>query len=203
MSPRVTEDRKHETHERILAAAEELFLTRGLNETSMNDIVEATGLSKGALYNHFEGKEELILAIHERKVEETIEQFTGSTPVAMSAMEKLSRLADLALRLDAHPRTFQASNFEFMAAVSRNPAARPAINKRHSRLTGFIKAMVEEGQASGEFREDVDAGQVAAILFAAAEGLNYHWATTERPFDPVRVKAALLDLIIDGLGGRR
>jgi len=203
MSPRVTEDRKHETHERILAAAEELFLTRGLNETSMNDIVEATGLSKGALYGHFEGKEELILAIHERKVEETIEQFTGSTPGAMSAVEKLGRLADLALSLDAYPRTFQASNFEFMAAVSRNPAARPALNKRHSRLTGFIKVVVEEGQASGEFREDVDAGQVAAILFAAAEGLNYHWATTERPFDPARVKTTLLDLIINGLGGRR
>jgi AcrR family transcriptional regulator len=202
MSPRVTEDRKHETHERILAAAEELFLTRGLKETSMNDIVEATGLSKGALYSHFDGKEELILAIHERKIEETIEQFTGSIPGAMGTMEKLSRLADLALSLDAYPRTFQASNFEFMAAVSRNPAAQPALNKRYSRLTGFIKAIIEEGQASGEFREDVNAGQVAAILFAAAEGLNYHWATTERPFDPVRVKAMLLDLIIDGLGGR-
>jgi len=203
MSPRVTEDRKHETHERILDAAEELFLTRGLNETSMNDIVKATGLSKGALYSHFDGKEELILAIHERKIEETIEQFTGSTPGEMNSVEKLTRLADLALSLDAHPRTFQASSFEFMAAVSRNPAAWPALNKRHSRLTGFIRAVVEEGQASGEIREDVDAGQVAAVLFAAAEGLNYHWATTERPFDPVRVKATLLDLIIDGLGGRR
>jgi AcrR family transcriptional regulator len=203
MSPRITEERKRETHERILATAENLFLTRGLNETSMNDIVEATGLSKGALYSHFNGKEELILAIHERKVEEAIEQFTGSIPEGLSSVEKLSRLADLALSLDAHPRTFQAANFEFMAAVSRNPAARPALNERYSRLTGFIKAIVEEGQASGEFREDADAGQVAAILFAAAEGLNYHWATTERSFDPVRVKAALLDLIIDGLGGRR
>jgi AcrR family transcriptional regulator len=203
MSPRVTEDRKHETHERILDAAEELLLARGLNETSMNDIVEATGLSKGAIYSHFDGKEELILAIHKRKVEEMIERFTGSTPEAMSTTEKLGRLADLTLNLDAYPRTFQASNFEFIAAVSRNPAAMPALNMRHSRLTGFIKAVVEEGQASGELRGDVDAGQVAAILFAAAEGLNYHWATTEHPFDPVTVKAALLDLIINGLGGRR
>jgi len=118
-------------------------------------------------------------------------------------VEKLGRLADFALNLDAHPRTFQASNFEFMATVSRNPVARPALNKRYSRLTGFIEVIIEEGKAAGEFREDVDAGQVAVILFAAAEGLNYHWATTEHPFDTTRVKAALLDLIMDGLGGRR
>jgi len=203
MSPRVTGHRKHETHEKILDAAEELILKRGLNETSMNDIVAATGLSKGALYSHFDSKDELILAIHERKIDETIDQFTGSTLDAISTIEKLSHLADLALSLDAHPKTFQASNFEFMAAVSRNPAARLSLNVRHSRLTGFIEAVIEEGQAKGEFRGDVDAGQVAAILFAAAEGLNYHWATTERPFDPVEVKSTLLNLLINGLGGRQ
>ena len=54
------------TVERILAEAARLFLQKGFEKTSMQDIMDATGLSKGAIYHHFASKEDILLRIGER-----------------------------------------------------------------------------------------------------------------------------------------
>ncbi len=54
------------TREALLAAARELFGTRGYGETSLDAIVAAAGVTKGALYHHFSGKEELFGAVFEQ-----------------------------------------------------------------------------------------------------------------------------------------
>ena len=51
------------TKERILEAALTLFAERGCGGTSMRDIAEALGITKGALYRHYEGKEAIFAAI--------------------------------------------------------------------------------------------------------------------------------------------
>ena len=58
------------TVERILAEAARLFLQKGYEKTSMQDIMEGTGLSKGAIYHHFSSKEDILLRIGERMGEE-------------------------------------------------------------------------------------------------------------------------------------
>lgn len=54
------------TKEKILAEATRLVQQKGFEATSMNDLVEATGLQKGCLYFHFSGKDDLLLAILEK-----------------------------------------------------------------------------------------------------------------------------------------
>lgn len=56
----------HQTAERILAAAEPLVLQRGFAGTSLDDILKATGLTKGAFFHHFKGKADLARALVER-----------------------------------------------------------------------------------------------------------------------------------------
>src|SRR5699024_1042626 len=58
------------TVERILAEAARLFLQKGYEKTSMQDIMEGTGLSKGAIYHHFSSKEDILLRIGGRMGEE-------------------------------------------------------------------------------------------------------------------------------------
>lgn len=48
------------TKKKILATATELFLTKGYDQATMQDIMDATGLSKGALYHHFKSKQEIL-----------------------------------------------------------------------------------------------------------------------------------------------
>jgi AcrR family transcriptional regulator len=72
------------TRAKLLDAARALFGTRGYNDTSLDDIVAAAGVTKGALYHHFEGKEDLFRALFEqikREVSETVgATFLGPDP---------------------------------------------------------------------------------------------------------------------------
>ena len=61
------------TVEKILDAAERLFLERGFERTTIQDIVdELGGLTKGAVYHHFKSKEEILDAVSDRMFSETI-----------------------------------------------------------------------------------------------------------------------------------
>ena len=57
-----------QTRERILAAAEPLVLESGFAGTSLDDVLTATGLTKGAFFHHFKGKDDLARALVERYV---------------------------------------------------------------------------------------------------------------------------------------
>jgi TetR/AcrR family transcriptional regulator, transcriptional repressor for nem operon len=64
-----------ETRERILATAEPMVLRQGFAGTSLDDLVKATGLTKGAFFHHFKGKAELAKALVERYAENDYELF--------------------------------------------------------------------------------------------------------------------------------
>lgn len=65
------DERKAETHDKLLAAAEELFAHRGFHGVSAEAIAEKAGRTTGALYSHFGNKEGLLLAVLERRKSET------------------------------------------------------------------------------------------------------------------------------------
>jgi AcrR family transcriptional regulator len=67
-----------QTRSRLLVAARELFGARGYNDTSLDDIVAAAGVTKGALYHHFESKEDLFRALFEQ-VKRDVSEDVGTT----------------------------------------------------------------------------------------------------------------------------
>lgn len=81
------------TRSRVLAAATELINQKGFCGTSVNDIIEATGVKKGNLYFHFSGKEELGLAVLEQAHMEFME-FLAKSLKGERPRERLSSLLD-------------------------------------------------------------------------------------------------------------
>jgi AcrR family transcriptional regulator len=88
-----------ETRSKLLAAAGELFGARGYNDTSLDDIVAAAGVTKGALYHHFEGKEDLFRVLFEQVKRDVSEQ-VGTTFLQPDAWKAL--LAGSVAIVDAH-----------------------------------------------------------------------------------------------------
>src|SRR5689334_10278576 len=74
----------------LLDCAQGLFLTRGYERTTINDVISATGLSKGAFYHHYRSKEDLLEAIAARFAGEAF-NFTAALQ-ADTALDALSRL---------------------------------------------------------------------------------------------------------------
>ena len=173
---------------------------KSFSETSMNDIVAESGLSKGALYNHFKNKEELIVAIYDRFIHRTLGQLKTMLETESTASRKLELIGEVALVATAdRPRAFQAMNIEFMVAASRIESLAPRMEARYNEMLEVLKNTIQEGIDSAEFRGDVNAGEVAAILFAAADGMTFHFATSGVNFDWHRMNQALLDLVLNGI----
>ncbi len=199
----ITKEEKMRNRDRILDAAEALYMRTSFGETSMNDIVSESGLSKGAIYNHFKSKEELIVAIYERFMERTLKQLETMLEAESTTSRKLELIGDVAFVATAdRPRAFQAMNVEFMVAASRMEALASRMEARYNETVGLLRDTIQEGINSGEFRDDIDAGDVAAILFAAADGMTFQFATSGVSFDWRRMKGALLDTVLNGILAR-
>ena len=200
MAPGVTLEGKAKTRDRILDAAEALYMRKSFSETSLNDIVAESGLSKGALYNHFDSKEKLIVAVYDRFIERTLEQLKTMLGTEFTASRKLELIGEAAFVATAdRPRAFQAMNIEFMVAASRMEALAPRMKARYNETVGILKNTIQEGIDSGEFRSDLDGGEIAAILFAAADGMTFHFATAGVIFDWRRINKSLLDIVLNGI----
>src|SRR5437763_15619625 len=66
-SQRTQRERSDATTNELIAAARELFAAGGYRGTSLDDVVEAVGLTKGAIYHHFASKDELFAAVFENE----------------------------------------------------------------------------------------------------------------------------------------
>ncbi|MDD6882089.1 MAG: TetR/AcrR family transcriptional regulator [Eubacteriales bacterium] len=83
--------------ERIIDAAEEIFFTKGYEETSLQDILDALSLSKGGFYHHFDSKASVLLAVCERRVEKRLAHATADLRTLRGgACERMNRLLGLA-----------------------------------------------------------------------------------------------------------
>jgi AcrR family transcriptional regulator len=80
----------------LIDVAQGLFLTRGYERTTINDVIHATGLSKGAFYHHFRSKEDLLEAIAARFARESLRFIeTMQADARMHALQRLNLLLSL------------------------------------------------------------------------------------------------------------
>jgi AcrR family transcriptional regulator len=80
----------------LLDCAQRLFLTRGYERTTVNDVIVATGLSKGAFYHHFRAKEDLLEAIADRVARESLGFIeTLQADARLNALQRLNLLLSL------------------------------------------------------------------------------------------------------------
>ena len=74
-----------QTVEKILSAAERLFAQKGYAKTTLQDIIDTTGLSKGAVYHHFKSKEEIAAKVGDRLGAKAANRVCGVTAAGQTA----------------------------------------------------------------------------------------------------------------------
>ena len=197
--PRVTEEYKQVIDDKILDAAKTLFSSKGYHETSMDDIVKESGLSKGAIYGHFESKEKLFLAVQQRKLDASLSKMEALFSPEDSAAERLKKALDSQFDENCDiTREACMINLEILFTAARNESSRAEVEKRATSAYRFWRDILKEGIKRGEFKKDLDIEAMAPILDATVDGLSLHWMIGH-DFDWTRMKQAFLQLVTKGM----
>lgn len=144
---------RSEISDGILAAAADLFRAQGYASTSMQEIADAVGLSRPALYYHFKNKEELLGKLVEDvtvRTQQEAARIARSAPSASSAETLRTMVAAQALWILRHPQHF--------VVVQRDEASLPdhlrAIQDTAKRnLLDSFRHVIADGVRTGQFRQ--------------------------------------------------
>jgi TetR/AcrR family transcriptional regulator, transcriptional repressor for nem operon len=162
------------TKDRILEQSAGLFNRFGYAATSLSDVMNATGLEKGGIYNHFSSKEDLMLESFEfavRAVEERYRSVLETTSRA-EALERLNAILGVFQSMVVNPPVRGGCPL-LNAAVEADdalPKLRDRVRRAMSGWLTLVKGILERGKLEGQIRRDVDENAIGSILFSTLEG---------------------------------
>ena len=139
------------TVERILDVAQRLFLEKGYENTTIQDIVnELGGLTKGAVYHHFKSKEEIMDAVGDRMFEENnpFEAVMGRSD--LNGLEKLKEM----VRLNQSDRARMDMNIQAFPILKNPRVLAGMIDSSRRVLTPYFFRLIEEGQRDGSIHTE-------------------------------------------------
>lgn len=158
------------TRKRIIEAAAPIFNQYGYEGSSLNALMEATGLKKGGIYRHFASKEELAAEAFDYTWEAAWKARLLHVDEKANGVNKLKQLiANFVERRSPVPGGCPVLNTA-VDADDGNPILRSRVGKALRSWTGRLQAYVEEAQQQRDARTDVDPKDVATLIVASLEG---------------------------------
>lgn len=185
--------------DRLVAAAKHLFAGQGYERTSVQEVVVAAGVTKGAMYHYFTSKDDLLYEIYHRiltmQLDRLREFVVGDSPIDV-------RLRDAAVDVIATT----VDNFDDLTVVARcmhllDPPQQQAVRAERRRYHELFRGMVTEGQRAGVFTADVDADLVVDFFFGAVHHLPT-WFRPDGQLSGQVLAEAYADLLLRALTAR-
>jgi AcrR family transcriptional regulator len=138
----------------------------------LNDLIEATGLSKGSLYGNFENKDEIALAVYDHSFKNLMNKLDDLIASGRSASEKFTAFTSF-YRSNC-TRTFERGGCPIMnAAVEADdnlPFLKTKVQSSIKKFAGRIAHIIDQGKENGEFKKSVDAQKYAFTMLVLLEG---------------------------------
>ena len=159
-----------ETIQKILDTAERLFIKKGYDHTSLQDIIESTGLSKGGIYHHFTSKEDIFYSVCDRigqRNGEVLSQVRDDP--ALSGLDKLRTIFKVSLHPDRQAKMFcmmpyLLDNERFLASEMRSIFMEVA--------PCFIEPIIRQGIADGSIQTDAPKELAEAMMLLSDIWIN-------------------------------
>ncbi|MFN8447490.1 MAG: TetR/AcrR family transcriptional regulator [Anaerolineae bacterium] len=185
-----------ETRERILDAALNIFSNKGYHDTRMDEIVEASDTSKGAIYFYFPNKERLFLALVdqfadllERRVVEAVEREGQGILRVRAALQAC---------LETFGRYRRPAKILLVQAVGLGSTFEKKRLDVTDHFASLIRKYLDEAIAVGDIAP-VDTEVVSYAWMGAIYGIVIRWVYTGEP-DSERILSALLPLLLKSVG---
>ncbi|MDQ3740033.1 MAG: TetR/AcrR family transcriptional regulator [Actinomycetota bacterium] len=187
---RVRRAPREQTRREILDAAARTFARRGFHGASVEAVAAEAGLSTGAVYSNFKGKEDLFLTLYEERLQTRARDLREAARAAGTAEAALSSATSEVTRVLQADREWLLLYFEFALLAARDPKfARRFRNLRRRGLDELTKGIDEGLRAAG--RDPSPAPRVARAARAAAYGTALEYLLGEAKRDDGALEDAL------------
>lgn len=200
---RRTKEEAAATRDSILDAAEKLFVEQGVSRTTLQHIATQAGVTRGAIYWHFDDKGALFNAMMER--------VTLPFECALSSLGKLDAttvLADLRqffveiFRVtETNPQARRVLEIASLKVefVSEMDAVRVRRRQSKSEMMEQVVERLQLAQAGGQIRADVDPQLMATGLWALMDGLIRNWMFEPTSFSLIDLGGNMIGTMLDGI----
>ena len=168
----MAKDKKRKTKKNIVSAAWRLFYEQGYDDTTVDEIIRASGTSKGTFYHYFKGKDALLTSLSElfdNKYEELIQEM----PEEMGSFEKLLYLnQELFGMIETSVSRELLASMYSSQLVTKGEKHLLDQNRIYYRL---LNELIAKGQRDGELTARMSANEIAKIYALCERALLYDW----------------------------
>lgn len=193
--------RSSDTSGRILSHAMRIFLEKGYHGTSIDNITQAAGLTKGALYWHFESKEALLKKIIEEFEKlfldgliEAVEEVKGDT------VDKIEKYFNYNAAFSYYNRELCVS-FTTLSGelVGAHHPIEPEIRRIYKKYRDFLSDLILQGKKEKVFKKEIDAELAALTLIAFHDGVLLQWSMNREKIDGKAYVNTFKKIMLKGL----
>jgi TetR/AcrR family transcriptional regulator, fatty acid metabolism regulator protein len=182
----------------ILDAAVRVFARRGYHGARVGEIAEEAGVAHGLLYHYFSSKEQVLQTIFRENWGELIERFRAVEHADEPAREKLEGIAKILLRTWRNDSNLVTV---MVREVARSPQLQSQVEEVGEAFA-IVQRVIEQGQAEGTFRGDLDARLASWIVYGGLEEVLTGWVLGQLPDgdeEVARAERTAIELALRGL----
>ncbi|GAA4550784.1 TetR/AcrR family transcriptional regulator [Pseudonocardia xishanensis] len=184
------------TRASLISAAMDLLATRSYDDMSVGDVAAAAGVTKGAFYHHYVGKEELVFALQQHLLDEAIDASAVIVAERLPPAEELRALVRLHLTAVVEHR--QALSVSLPERRSAGPEKWAVIRAKRNRIEAFVVECIERGRETGAFGPGDDPRLLAYGMLGMCYWSNV-WFRRNGSWSIDEVADVLSRMVLDGV----
>jgi TetR/AcrR family transcriptional regulator, fatty acid metabolism regulator protein len=182
----------------ILSAAVRVFARSGYHGARVGDIATEAGVAHGLLYHYFSSKEHVLETVFRENFGELLERFRAVEAADEPADEKLEGIAKILLRTWRNDPDLVTV---MVREVARTPQLQAQVDEVREAFA-IVERVIEQGQADGTFRQDVDAQLASWIVYGGLEEVLTGWVLgqlADGEEEVARAERTAVELALGGL----
>lgn len=180
-------EKKIPNKELILRKAYGLFLKKGFQSVSIKDIMEASNLSKGGIYHHFENKEGILFEVLDRYFFTAL-SIDKSGFIGLPFKERIEKIYRLGVSLFAMVESMGKNGikypiqrlFHFQLECENFPEIRKQFRETSIAYSRLVEDIVFEGIQNGEVKKELDPETISCQIIGMIEGIAVHNSTVKQ-----------------------
>jgi AcrR family transcriptional regulator len=187
-------ERKPYNMDAIVDVAVQVFLRHGYDGASLDQVAEAAGITKASIYYHAEGKEALLKHGAGRALDALFAVLEEPAALEGRPLDRLKHVVRRTIEITVK----RLPEVALLLRVRGNTETERWILDRRRRFDRLVAKIVEEAQATGKLRADIEAGLVTRLLFGMLNSIT-EWYRPGAGLNADDIVAAATRIAFDGL----